>query len=257
MIVPCPVEWREAPETLTLSRVEVHVWRASLNLTASRLQGLAETLNAEERFRSECFHFRNDQEHFIASRGILRSILGSYLATPPCSLQFSYNPYGKPALAGKFAENHLRFNLTHSHGLALYAVTLDREIGVDIERIRPYYAEDPIPEQFFSSRETAKLRALPFHLQQEAFFRCWARKEAYIKARGEGLSFQLEQFDVSLGPGEPASLVWVEGNSNETSRWSMQDLPAGPPYVAALAAEGQNWRHCLWQWPSGSTAPLH
>jgi 4'-phosphopantetheinyl transferase len=142
----------------------------------------------------------------------------------------------------------LSFNLTHSHQLALYAVTRRREIGVDLEYVRADFADEQIAERFFSPREVAALRTVPENLLKEAFFHCWTRKEAYVKAKGEGLSIPLDQFDVSLAPGEPALLLSTRDDPQEADRWSLQALFPGSGYVAALAVEGRTWRLKCWQW---------
>ncbi|MGH7773245.1 MAG: 4'-phosphopantetheinyl transferase family protein [Candidatus Binatia bacterium] len=242
-----PVSSRVAPpKTLILGSDEVHIWRATLDLNASDVQDLWQTLSADERARAEQFHFQKDRERFIVGRGLLRIILGRYLDTKPENLRFCYNPQGKPALAREPGRDGICFNLSHSDGLALYAITRRREVGVDLERIQPDLAVDEIAEHFFSPREIAMLRALPTHMQKEAFFNCWTRKEAYIKARGEGLTLRLDQFAVSLAPGEPAALLDTKDDPQEASRWSLRELVPGPGYVAALAAEGYNWQLRCW-----------
>jgi len=227
---------------------EVHVWRAALNIKESRVQSLRRTLTADERARAERFHFQQDREHFIVARGLLRAILGRYLDVDPSQLRFSYSPYGKPSLARESGGGDLCFNLSHAGGLALYAVTRGRDIGIDVERIRADLADEQVAERFFSPREVAALRALSGNMQPLAFFNCWTRKEAYIKARGEGLSLPLDQFDVSLAPGEPAALLRINGNAQEASRWFLQELAPSPVYAAAVAVGGCDWRLKCWQW---------
>lgn len=241
--------WSSPPKTLRLDSDEVHVWRAALDLEAPRIQCLEQTLSIEERTRAERFHFQKDREHFMVARGLLRTILGRYLEMEPSQLRFCYGPYGKPSLARGSGSDGLRFNVSHSHGLALYAITLGQELGVDVEWIRPDFANEQIAERFFSPREIAALRALPTNMRLNGFFNCWTRKEAYIKARGEGLTLPLDQFDVSLTPGETAALLRSNGHAKEVSRWSLFELAPGPGYVAALAVEGHNWRLKCWRWP--------
>src|SRR5919199_1621700 len=143
------------------------------------------------------------------------------LRQAPPQLCFTYGRHGKPALATGTGGVPLRFNVSHSHGLALYAITRDREVGVDVERIRPEVAQEKIAERFFSPREVTVLRALPTPLQATAFFACWTRKEAYIKATGDGLSLSLKQFDVSLAPGEPVALLHTIWDPQEAARWAL------------------------------------
>jgi len=241
--------WHSPPKTLKLGRDKVHVWRATLDPEKSRLHDLEQILAPDEHARAGRFYFQKDREHFIAARGLLRTILGRYLNQDPSELRFCYSPYGKPSLATSSGENALHFNVSHSHGLALYAVTSGREIGVDLEHLRTNFAGEDIAERFFSRREVEALRALPADMRQKGFFNCWTRKEAYIKARGEGLSLPLDQFDVSLAPGEPAALLSTISDPLEASRWSLQKLEPGPGYVAALAVEGRDWLLKCWQWP--------
>ena len=241
------LSWHSPPHTPILGNDEIHVWRASLDLPVLQSRSLLLTLAAEELRRAERYRFQEDREHFIIARGLLRTILGGYLDIEPGELQFHYNPNGKPALDGVPGGDTLHFNLSHSHGLALFAVTHGRDIGVDLEHIRPHFDEDQIAERFFSFQEVAALHALPRSMQKEAFFACWTRKEAYIKGTGQGLSLPLDQFDVSVVPGEPAALISTRWDPQEASRWSLQELNPGTGYVGALAVAGHGWRLKCWQ----------
>jgi 4'-phosphopantetheinyl transferase len=166
----------------------------------------------------------------------------------PSSLRFDHNPYGKPALIPSPGHEPLNFNLAHSHDLVLYAITRNRQIGIDLERLRTDFPCEEISEQFFSPRENAALLAVPQSERHEAFFRCWTRKEAYVKARGEGLSLPLQAFDVSLAPDEPAKLLSIRGNPEAARDWSLYGLAPAPGYVAALAVNSRDWRLSCWQW---------
>ncbi len=241
--------WSPPPETLALGSNEIHVWRAALNCGAARVHNLLQTLSTDERAKARRFYFQQDREHFIVARGLLRVILGRYLVIDPGQLRICYSPSGKPSLTRECGGEALRFNVSHSHGLALYAIAHGRELGVDLERIRPELADAQLAEHFFSLREVAMLRAVPTSLRQEAFFHCWTRKEAYIKARGEGLACPLGRFDVSLVPGEPAALLSTRDDPPEASRWTLRELFPGPDYVAAIAVEGHDWRLQCWHWP--------
>ena len=179
------------------------------------------------------------------------TILARYLGTDPAALRFAYGARGKPALAPGNAAPAVRFNFANSDGRALCAVTLGREIGVDLERIRPESATDAVAEDFFSRAEVATLRALDAEHRTRAFFDCWTRKEAYIKARGDGLWLPLDRFEVSLAPGEPAALLATHDDPAEAARWPLRELHPGPGYAAALAVEGHRWRLQCWQWPGG------
>lgn len=243
--------WPLPPGDLILRNDEVHVWRAPLVQGASRFEKFRRLLSEDEQARAARFYFQKDRAHFIVARGMLRIILGHYLNVAAADLRFGYSFYGMPALAEEFTEKQLRFNMSHSHGLALFAITSGREIGVDLEQMRPEFADEHIAERFFSAREVEDLRSLPSSMQREAFFNCWTRKEAYIKARGEGLSFPLERFDVSLAPGEPAALLVTRDDPREAARWSLRELFPGHGYKAALAVEGNGWQLKCWRWPEG------
>jgi len=240
--------WLHPPPRLVLTDDEVHVWRASLNLPAKHIQHLWRTLSPEEQERARRFRFQRDRDRFIVAHGVLRAIWSRYLNVEPGELRFRFNSHGKPFLTREFGGETLRFNMSHSHHLALYALARNREVGIDLEYIRADLADERIAEQFFSPREVTALRALPPEVRTEAFFHCWTRKEAYVKARGEGLALPLDQFDVSLVPGEPARLVSTPGDPSEAARWSLRALFPGPGYVAALAVEGHAWQLKCWQW---------
>jgi 4'-phosphopantetheinyl transferase len=228
----------------------VHVWRAALDVPELQVRSLWDTLTADERQRAERYLFQKDRTFFVVARGLLRVLLGRYLRQDPPHLRFIYGPHGKPALATDTGGGALRFNVSHSHGLALYAITRGREVGVDVERIRPKVAQEKIAERFFSPREVTLLRALPAPLQATAFFACWTRKEAYIKATGEGLTLPLDQFDVSLVPGEPAALLRTAWDPQEAARWALQDLAPAPGYRAAVAVAGHDWCLTCWDGPA-------
>jgi 4'-phosphopantetheinyl transferase len=242
---------------LTLPVDEVHVWRASLALSRAWLQRLRASLSADELHRARRFRFQVDRDRFVAGRGLLRSILARYLGMDPGQLRFCYDSGGKPRLARGQTGGGLSFNLSHSHDLALYAFVMGREIGIDVERVRREPLEEGLAERFFAPAEVTTLRALPVDRQVEAFYHIWTRKEAYVKATGEGLLVPLDEFEVSVGPDAPAALLRVQGNDREVARWTLrtlyptEQLGTGPGYVAALAVEGDNWQLRCWQWCPG------
>lgn len=240
--------WKFPPQNLTLDQGEIHVWRVSLAQTESCLQSLQETLSTDERTKADAFHFPKGRSQFIVSRGALRAILSRYLNISSHILLFDYNPYGKPSLIAAQGGNTLRFNLSHSGSMALIAITKNRDIGVDIEGVNPNFSCLEIAEKFFSPLENSVLLSLPEHLQPRAFFTCWTRKEAYIKAVGKGLSIPLNQFDVTIAPGEPAALLKVEENPEKASRWSLMELIPCSDMVAAVAVAGDCSKLHCWQW---------
>ena len=224
---------------------EVHIWRAVLDQPLESIRDFERLLAEDERGRADRYHFQRDRTHFIVARAVLRLILSRYLGIAPAHLCFRYSAFGKPALAGEAAGTELRFNLSHSGGMALYGVTRRREIGVDLEYIREDVEVEEIACRFFARSEVERLLELPPATQRRAFFNCWTRKEAYIKARGEGLSLPLTKFSVSLSPGAAALLV-VQDEPEESTRWRLQDLSFNSHYAAAAAVEGNNWRLTCW-----------
>jgi 4'-phosphopantetheinyl transferase len=243
-------EWLPSPGALLLFHNEIHVWRAALDVPTSRVQGFERTLTPHEQNRAAQFRFSHLRERFIVGRGILRAILGGYLGVAPQLLHFGYTSYGKPFLVQHAIQIPLSFNVTHTEGVALYAVARARAVGIDIEPYRQLPDAAAIAEQYFSPLENRTLRALPATERPLAFLRCWTRKEAYIKARGMGLSLPLDQFSVTLAPGEPARLLRTDHDSAAVERWALHELAPGSSYVAALAVEGHDWQLACWQWPS-------
>jgi 4'-phosphopantetheinyl transferase len=225
--------------SLTLRPDEVHLW--DFNLDQQSPNSLKLLLSDDESLRAGRFHFTKDRNHFIAARGLLRKLLAAYLGDNPTSLKLLYGQKGKPYIA-ETRQTSINFNLAHSHGMAIYAFSQGRELGVDLEYVREDLADEKIAERFFSATEINALRAVPLELRKQAFFNCWTRKEAYIKARGEGLSMPLDEFDVSLAPGEPAALLNNYKDTGEISRWRMESVPVAQGYVAALVVEGHDWR---------------
>jgi len=238
--------WLRAPAQLTLPADAVHVWRASLDDAGERLGKLAQLLSPDEQLRASRLQFQRHRDRFVAARGVLRVILGRYLAAPPEQLTISYGPRGKPFLAGREGES-LRFNLSHSQGLALYALVLDRNVGIDVEALRTLPDAEQIAERFFSPAEKAEFHSLPQDRKPHAFFFGWTQKEAFIKAVGDGLSLALDRFDVSVSPHEPARLLRIDGDSESASHWMMQALDPAPGFLAALACDGFP-RLILWEW---------
>jgi len=242
------LKWSTPVEDLKLSDNEVHVWFANLNQPKDVQARLTKWLSNDEIMRANRFRSEKNRRHFIAARGVLRDILSRYLKQAPDTFEFEANPYGKPLLLTPVNGRKLSFNVSHSGEYALYAVMYDRQIGVDIEQIRPDFTANEIAQRFFSPREVETLQALPLDLQTEAFFACWTRKEAFIKAKGKGLSIPLQQFDVTLSPSEPVRLLQTQWDAEEASRWSLKSLFVASNYAAAIAVEGHEWQLKNWRW---------
>jgi 4'-phosphopantetheinyl transferase len=174
----------------------------------------------------------------------LRLLLGRYLRQPAASIAIRKGSHDKPYLSAEAGEQPLRFNVSHSHGLALFAFALQREVGIDLEKLRPDFASEDVAERFFSAREREELRSIPADLRTEGFFLCWTRKEAYVKAHGDGLHIPLDSFDVTLTPGQPAEL-----RSADSARWTLRSFSPAPEYAAAAVAEGSGWTMQFFDWP--------
>lgn len=240
--------WSIPAASLALAEDEVHVWRASLKQSPAVVEKFFGTMTPDERDRAGRFHFARDREHFTVARGLLRSLLSRYLGETPDQLRFTYSSYGKPQLSEQFQDAGLCFNVSHSGQVVVYAFTRGREVGVDVEYHRPDVAGEEIAERYFSVNEVRELFALREELRAEAFFNCWTRKEAYIKAIGEGLSHPLDQFDVSLAPGEPAALLGTRRDPDELSRWTISAFTTERDYSGAIVVAGRDLHLKYWQW---------
>lgn len=225
-----------------LSVGEVHLWTARLDLAEAEVAAFRTLIDEEEKARADHFHFDVHRRRFTIGRGFQRVVLGAYLDKDPASIRYRHGPKGKPALADFVQRGALFFNLSNSHDLALLALAREQEIGVDLEHVRDVADLESLAVRNFSSGEYTKLLALPRHLHQEAFFRCWTRKEAYLKAVGDGLSAPLDRFEVSLGPDESARMLTLEGSIDRASAWTLFDLQPAQGYFGAIAIEGTNWR---------------
>lgn len=250
--IGCP---EQNPRHPPLDQDGVHVWFVDLRASGPSIDRLRCVLSSEEDSRAEKFKFEKDRVSYIVAHAALRHILAGYLELDPSRLEFRRGPFGKPELVLTWHREALQFNLSHSHEAALVAVTLGRQIGVDIEHIKPKFQWEEIAGRFFAPGEVARLRTVPQEQQQRAFFTCWTRKEAYIKAKGGGLSIPLQDFEVSLSPGEPASLLNCANDPEETTRWLLAEIESGPDYAAATAVEGDGWALQYRHWLHEQQAP--
>lgn len=213
------------------------VWYADLGAHNERLPEYRSLLGSEEIQRADKFHFEKDRARFIVSHGILRLLLSDYLKVSPAGIAYHYSAYGKPTLPAQIA-----FNMSHSGERGIFAFTIpasDR-IGVDIEQARPIDDAEKIVQRFFSPAEVAEFRALPTDESTACFYRAWTRKEAFIKALGDGLSYPLQAFDVSIKAAEPARLLRVRSDPHAVEKWTLADVSREPDYIAALAVENRN-----------------
>lgn len=225
----------------------VHVWTVALDGNVD-VPALAAMLSADEHARAARFHFEKDRRQFLITRGVLRSILARYTGVAPHALRFSYGPRGKPAIDAGHGAGDLHFNVSHAGDRALYGVVRGRAVGVDIERLRDDVAFCDIADRFFSPKENSTFRRLPPEERAQAFFKCWTRKEAYIKALGGGLSVPLDHFDVTLRLGDPVLIRPIPRSDAKDECWSLWEVMSGPEYVAAVAVEGAGVRVCQYEW---------
>jgi 4'-phosphopantetheinyl transferase len=240
--------WNPVDGCINLVRDEVHVWLARLDQPPDRVANCRTILSSDERARADRFHFEKDRTAYTVARAGLKSLLAKYLSVPPTEIRFEYSSHGKPFLAEAENPPGISFNISHSGGLALLAFAIGRQVGVDVERIRPDFGTLEIAERFFSESEVQALLAQPADQQSVCFFNCWTRKEAYIKAIGEGLSCPLDRFDVTLTLDEPARLLATRVPSQDAANWRMHNLEVGPGYRAAVIAEGVDWRLRCWRY---------
>ena len=229
--------WDGFNDGYILPEDEVHVWRATSNMVPTGLAQMREILSSDERERASRFHFEVDQRRSVVGRGCLRLLLGRILDLPAHELQFEYDEFGKPTLTPE-QRGALQFSVSHSGDEILIAITRDRAVGVDVERIRTDLDAVSIAAHFFSANEYEVLSQLAGTIQYQAFFACWTRKEAYLKAKGIGLSLPLDQFDVSFLPDEEPRLLETRPDPAEAGRWKLWKLDISSDYAAALAAEG-------------------
>lgn len=218
---------------------EIHLYTLPLPDDPAALARLAPLLSADETARAARLLDRRRRDRWRAGRALLRRTLAGYLEQGPAQLRFGYGAHGKPFLAGEEGPHGLRFNLSHAGELLLLAVTVNDEVGIDLEWLEEGVAFEEMARRFFSAREREELFDLPAVEQRAAFYRCWTRKEAYLKGCGSGFTQPADRFDVTLRPGEPPALVAHRGDPGEAGRWRLADLPVPPGYCAALATPGE------------------
>lgn len=224
------LERKEFPEKT------VHFWYCDFNQNEDKLEFYNSLLSKDEMTRSSKFKFNKDRECYIISRGILRLLLGSYLDIRAKDITFKYTSYGKPELA---FESDLKFNISHSGNMAAFAFFRNQEIGVDIEKIKDNFDVLELAQNFFSKKEVTVLEKQPKEDLSRAFFRCWTRKESFIKAEGSGLSFPLDKFAVSLDSDEHAELLETQWDFKEKNEWQLFSFIPAIGYIAAIAVKNE------------------
>lgn len=232
--------WDSPPPCPLLHSDEVHVWFVSLSISKERVQEFSKTLSAEEMQRVARLRFDRDQQRFIAARGMLKRILGAYLARAPEEIRLIYGARGKPAIDDALLDGSLRFNLSHTHQSALVAVASGREVGVDLEDISRRVEAEQIVDQLLTVREQAVYRAVPQAARQELFLRYWTCKEAFAKATGEGLTMPLEQIEIVLTPNSHAQIATTNSLTTTAQSWTLHEFRPSDEEVGALVTEGSD-----------------
>jgi len=235
------IQFNPPPKNLQLVDGEIHVFCAALDQPLWRMELLAETLSADERQRAARFHFEKDKNHYVAGRGMLREILGRLLGVEPGELVFAYGVHGKPCLAMPPAKNSLHFNVAHSDSLVVYAVSREHEVGIDVERIRPVREVEDIAAHIFSEPERAQWHRFPDDKKTEGFFNCWVRKEALLKARGDGIGEPLNQIE-----------TFFNGDLPGSGQFSLRSLLPALDFAAAVATKYRDARVNCWEWQGGN-----
>ncbi|HEX5220544.1 MAG TPA: 4'-phosphopantetheinyl transferase superfamily protein [Verrucomicrobiae bacterium] len=241
------LRWPPTPASAELAEGEVHVICVSLNVSPDRLAQLKATLSPDEQDRAAKYRFQEGKDFFVAARGLLREVLGYYLGMPPERIEFRYNQSGKPELAGSAANRDLHFNVAHSGADAVFAVTLHRDIGVDLERIRAIPEMLQMVSYALSDSEKREWDRLEATEWRRAFFDCWARKEAFLKGIGEGLERQPSEIEVPLRRCQPEETLTIGDHGCKVDGWSLRSLSAGD-YAVAVAVKGQPTRVSCWAW---------
>jgi 4'-phosphopantetheinyl transferase len=220
---------------LELDYDQIDIWHMDLNVSAQVRAMYWDLLSLDERRRAERIVIDRPQNQFIVARGTLRLLLGRYLQQRPERIELTCDAHGKPCLTLQDAGAGLHFNLSHSHELALFALTRMGAVGIDVEQVRASVRCDDLAVRFFSAHEVKALQSLPTAERHEAFFACWTRKEAFLKAKGTGLRLPLDQFDVTVQPDAPARLLRVGWDAGEVERWQLYNVAVRAGYRAAMA----------------------
>ncbi len=245
--------WPQGPQYPVLGPDDVHVWSMNIDVLPELRVALEGHLSIDERNRAQRFAFARDAERYVASHGLLRKLLAAYLGTHPSAIRFLIGEFGKPLLEQDGAHGGVSFNLSHSGGIALCAVTRGREVGIDVEHVRPIAHMERIAARFFSANEYGALSALCAEQRERAFYACWSRKEAYIKGIGRGLSLALDSFDVSGTPGVHTTLLDWRGDAGPPTPWRLHEFFPAREYSAALAVEGPECEIMSWRWPGAAS----
>lgn len=240
--------WQTSPDNPGISRRHVDVWLTSTELGEEEVRACRTWLTPGEVARAEKFKVESKFREYIITRGLLRRVLSGMTGLDIAGVEFDYGEHGKPSLVNKVNGEGIAFNVSHSHGVALVALTLGSRLGVDLEKIRSKVEWRALAEEYFSAAECRALNDCPRDERLKAFFTCWTRKEAFVKALGAGISYGLKEFDVSIDPGEDRALLAVRAEDEDAARWLIKNIPLpGGEHVAALAVDRPACRFRFWR----------
>ena len=229
-------DWISSPGNIELKPDSVHIWSVHISQNKSNLTYFWDLLSTDEQKKANAFYFSKDKNCSIIARGVLRELLGSYLKIDPKHIEFQYGKNGKPMFGNP---ENIEFNISHSGDVIIFGFTKNNEIGIDVE----YIKQDPelleIASNFFSDEEVKSLYELDTSERLLGFFNCWTRKESFIKAKGDGLSFPLKEFVVSLSPYKKTALLKTKWDANEKSKWVLESFVPSSGYVGAIAVQGR------------------
>lgn len=231
-----------AQSVLRVAARSVDVWAFNLRASAACLAHCSQTLCPIEAARAARFVHAVSRDDFVVAHGVLRHLLARYTGAQPGDLKFSVDPNGKPALDAPAGDGCLvSFNLTHSHGRALIAVSDGRAVGIDLEKIKADVKAVPIARRYFARAELAAVEAAPVPLQPDTFFRYWVAKEALLKGQGIGLRFPIDEFEVQFDERALSARIGISKPSRLSSDWTVKMLPVESGWAGALAVRGTDW----------------
>ncbi len=220
-----------------LAGTDLHVWCIALRASTDEMTYYQSLLSQDEKERADRFYFERDRNRYIVGRGVLRTLLGSYLGIEAHKIRIIYGPHGKPMLQEMFHNKHFQFNLSNSNDWAVMVFGWDTPLGIDLEHMRPFDEADDFARHYYSMRETALLNSLSGDQKWDAFFKFWTAKESFLKAKGSGLTFPLNQVEISLGSGNDARIASINGDLQQAAKWRLETFNPIAGYQAAIAVE--------------------
>ncbi len=241
------INWQQIKQ-YKIDENQVHIWYINIEDYLDRIADFYSLLNENERLRAKRFKFKKDHDCFVVSHSVLRILIGKYLNCLPKIICFNANEYGKPFVLFNQKPTPLEFNLSHSHERALIAITEHHAIGADIERMNHRLAGDEIVERFFSEHERLEYQILSEDQRAQGFYNAWTRKEAFIKAIGKGIFYELNKFSVRLTSEKPAKIISIENNMAEADQWQLHGFMPEEKYCAAVTWCGQNKELCFFKY---------